>query len=352
MLINYMLSYIIILCIINVIIVCRRNVGCRPARFRASCIAISMCVALILLISSIIFTYETAKTLGKYNFCKNVKASSTGYTRSASVSLLENVTNFTCFGPEINAKLNNKGSVKLYQAECKNLTTQKFPIHRQSLPYENVSKPIVVLSEDFDENYFSKGAVEVRVNATFDLVSINFYVCLFSDVQAFSDFSNYDKDWKKYVEKAVQCQVTTDQYFTTTFAIESPGYVFIGIASTGVLSTLQFSYNGTGYNFVLSPGNVSEVCSLKDDKPGDSSCYFTVDGTASRDLCILASSVVYADGSLDYSTITLSFPHVKQYKTIGITFIALAVVSTLAFFVLIFLIVCLGTRRCSLQNKS
>ena len=350
MLINYcnMLSYI--LCIINVI-VCRRDIGCQPTRFRASCIAISMCVALILLISSIIFTYETAKALRKYNFCTNVKASSTGYTRSASVSLLENITDFTCFEPEINAKLNDGGSVKLYQAECKNLATQKFPVHRHSLLYENVSKPIVVLSEDFDENYFSKGTIEVHVNASFDLVSINTYVCLFSDVQTFSDFTNYDKDWKKYVEESVQCQVTTDQYFTTTFAIESPGYVFIGIASTGVLSTLQFSYNGTGYNFVLSPGNVSEVCSLKDDKPGDSSCYFTVDGTI-RDLCILASSVMYADGSLDYSTVTLSFPHVKHYKTTGVTFIALAIVSTLAFFVLIFLIVCLGTRRCSLQNKS
>ena len=266
------------------------------------------------------------------------------YMQSGRLTLLKNITNFTCYEPEIDIQLNKEGSVTIYQASCKNLKTRTYPLSRKSLPYENVSEPTIVLSEDFVNNYFLKGEIEVRVNTTFDTAT-EIYLCLFTDVEAFEDFTNYDKDWRQYIDKAIECNHTSEEQFTSTFKVVSPDYVFIAMASTNVLKTLQFSFNGTRQNFDQSQSEITEVCSLTSDKPSESNCQFTVDG-ASKDLCILASNAAHVDGSIDYFTISLTFPNVKRHTNIGIAFTVPAIVVLGFVGILVVIIIVATVRRC------
>ena len=327
-----------------------------PRRFTTQCCSFRNIAIIILSIITVILLVVDAILIAKAvenckPTCRPVQDSSTNYSRSASLSLLKNITDvqFTCSKTEINARLIDEGVVTIYQTDCKNLNTRTFQIDRRSLLYENVSMPIVVLSEDFTDNYFVGGELEVRVNATFNSGS-DMYVCFFSDVQVFFDFTNSDKDWKRYVDMAT-CRSTTEEDFSTTFDIGSPSYVFIAIASTGVLTTLQFGYSGSVHNFKQSSDDMSQVCSLKSDKPSESECSFTINDAA-KDNCILASSEGNVDGSYDYSAITLTTVtyHAEEHvcTSAGVALAAItAVVSTIILSLVTVILIIVAYCKCS-----
>ena len=283
-----------------------------------------------------------------YKFCESAHdAFSEVYSRSESASLLKTITDLTCYKPMVNAQLNGEASVVIYEAFCKQLHTNKFHIHRKSLMYENVTQPMVILSEDFSDNYFLKGKIELSVNTTFDTSSeTDIYICLFVDYKVFTDFTNSDKDWRKYT-KNTNCRHTSEKQFTTTFDVTSPNYVFIAITTTNILNTLQFGYNGTGYNYYIpSFANMTKLCSLESGKPSSSLCSFSISDTGD-DICLLASNEVNADGSYYYSMITLTFPYIKRHTGTGIT---LTVVAFICLVVAITLIIAIATLAIRLQK--
>ena len=159
-----------------------------------------ICIGIILwLVCVIVFVGLAAKN---YKFCESAdNVVSVAYSRSESVSLLKSITDLTCYKPTVNAQLNGKASLSIYGVLCKDLHLNEFHIHRKSLMYENVTQSMVVLSEDFSDNYFLKGKIELNVNATFN--RSNVYVCLFTDYKVFTDFTNSDKDWKMYTKNAM-----------------------------------------------------------------------------------------------------------------------------------------------------
>ena len=279
-----------------------------------------------------------------YKFCESAdNVDSVVYSRSESVSLLKTITDLTCYKPTVNAWLNGEASLSIYGALCKDLHLNEFHIHRKSLMYENVTQSMVVLSEDFSDNYFLKGKIELNVNATFSGSEI--YVCLFTDYMVFTDFTNSDKDWKMYTKNAM-CRRTSEKQFTTIFDITSPNYVFIAIAATTVLDTLQFGYNGTGYNYnIPSLANLTELCSLQSGKPSGLSCSFSVSDTGD-DLCLLASNDVNADGSYYYSTVMLTLPYIKRHIGAGIAFTVAGIVVTVSVvFVMAVLVISLRAQK-------
>lgn len=306
---------------------------------KALCVVVSTIVGILLIIVAVCLLGVKAKEKNEY--CESNSAPVTRYASSGSVTLLKSIDNFECIKPAISAQLNSAGTLALYQAPCSALKTIQFQVDRTSLPYSNVTKPIVVFSEDFSDNYFLSGRVDVNVNATFGSNPATYiYVCLFLDLQAFNNFTNFDKDWRDYVEKA-NCRVTSKEQFKTTFDIESPSYVFIAMATTGRLSTLQFGYNGTAKNYGQSLDNMLKVCSL-DDKAGDSQCSFSVVNNDTK-LCLLASTELNADGSIDYISITLTF--VQNMHTV-IVFIVSAVVISIACLIVIILIFIVTCTNC------
>jgi hypothetical protein len=266
----------------------------------------------------------------EYNYCENAHGSSVDhkYTRSGTNTLLTTISteNFACGVPIITAQLSGEAYIKIYAPFCKDLYVVKAPIGRKSLPYENISHPMVVLSEDFGENYFLKGTVDVVINATFNtlLSGTVIYVCLFEDYEVFMDFTNSDKDWRRYVKNAT-CRHTSEERFEVNFNITNPNYVFIALATTNALDTLQFGYNGTRYGYDIPAfTNMSEICTLLSDKPKTSECSFSIgDIQSGDDLCLVASNGVKADSSYDYSIIILNIPDVKKRNVVG------AVLSTL-----------------------
>ena len=282
-----------------------------------------------------------------FKFCANADdAFSVVYSRSESVSLLKIITDITCYKPTVNAQLNGEASLSIYEARCKDLHSSKFHIHRKSLMYQNVTQSMVVLSEDFSDNYFLKGSIELSINATFNTSEI--YVCLFFDYKAFTDFTNSDRDWKMYTKNAT-CRHTSKKQFTTTFDIASPNYAFIAIAATNVLNTLQFGYSGTGYNYnIPSLANLTELCSLQSGKPSGSFCSFSIISDTGDDVCLLASNDVNADGSYYYSTVILTLPYVNQHIGAGTAFTAaciVIVVTALVSVIIVMAIVAIRVRK-------
>ena len=268
----------------------------------------------------------------EYHYCENAHGSSADrkYTRSGSNTLLAKISSekFACGVPNINAQLIGEAFIEIYKMFCKDLERYvvKVPVGRKSLPYENVIRPMVVLSEDFDENYFLKGTIDIVVNTTFNtsLSEMDIYVCLFVDYEVFMDFTNSDKDWRMYMKNAT-CRHTAKEQFKTSFSITHPNFVFIALATTNSLDTLQFGYNGTRYGYNIPPvNNMSELlCTLGSDKPGTSECSFTIDEMSGNDVCLLASNGVNGDSSYDYSTVVLNIPNVRERNTVR------AVLSTL-----------------------
>ena len=272
-------------------------------------------IGILCLVCIILFVVLAAKN---YIFCENADdVGSVVYSRSESVSLLKTVTDLTCYKPTVNAQLNGEALLSIYGALCKYLHLKEFHIHRKSLMYENVTRSMVLLSEDFSDNYFLKGKIELNINATFNRSEV--YVCLFTDYKVFTDFTNSDKDWKMYTKNAL-CTHTSEKQFTATYDVTSPSYVFIAIAATTALETLQFGYNGTGYNYdIPSLSNLTELCFLQSGKPDGSFCSFSISDTGDN-LCLLGSNEVNADGSYYYSTVTLTLPYIKRHVGAGIAF--------------------------------
>ena len=314
-------------------------------------------IFVIILVSlSIIGIILIAVAVNEYMFCGNARheVSAVGtYTRSGSVSLLAKTHTYdlTCFEPTINAQLKGEASVTIYEVFCGDLRTKEFSIGRKSLPYDNVIRPIVVLSEDFGENYFLKGTVDIVVNATFNasLSGTAVYVCLFVDYEVFMDFTNSDKDWRKYMKNAT-CRHTSEEHFKTTFNVANPNYVFIALATTNALDTLQFGFNGTRYGYDIPTfTNMTALCTLRSDKPGSSMCTFSVSDT--DDLCLLASNSVNADSSYDYSTIILSFPHIKNHTVVGVSLTVLALFFLVVPVAIVLFVICgLSLRKSRSQS--
>ena len=304
-------------------------------------LVISLIIFPAFLFAFIIFI---AVSVSKYKFCGNVHASSADhqYTRSGSVSLLKTITesDLVCYKPIINAQLRGEASVTIYETPCGDLHTAKFHIDRKSLTYENVIQPMVALSEDFSDNYFLKGSIDLVINATFNASSgADIYICLFVDYKVFIDFTNSDKDWRMYTKNAT-CRRTSERQSKITFDVTNPNYVFIAIATTEVLDTLQFGYNGTRYNYDTPTfANLTQLCSLRSDKPSSSRCSSSISNTGD-DLCILVSNEVNADSSYYYSTIALNFPSVTRRTGDGI---ALTVAAFVCFIVMVlsFVLICI-----------
>ena len=311
---------------------------------KQTCLVVTLVLFLCVFI---VLVFVSVRKFTEYE-CENVHGSSGDrkYTRSGSNILLTqtNIEDFTCVVPIANVQLSGEASVIIYETLCKNLYTKQATVDRKSLTYENVIQPMVVLSEDFDENYFLKGTIDVVVNATFNesLSETDIYVCLFVDYKVFTDFTNSDKDWRMYIKKGI-CRRTSEEQFKTTYNVTGPNYIFIALATTNALDTLQFGYNGTRYEYDIPTfTNMTKLCSLGSDKPDSSTCNFSISDTGeSDDLCLLASNGINADSSFSYSTIILNFPYIKQRDVVGTVlstlFACLCLVATIIVLVVLLL---------------
>ena len=307
--------------------------------------------------------------------CKHLPTVVDAQTRSGSYALLVDVPREKCYEREVKVLLKSKeSSVEIYQTFCEDIETKTYQTATELDDLTVRGRPTDVFDENFSpQNYFMSGTIQVEmINVSFvenDAVSyVDIVLCMFTNKDYFEDFLGAEKKWKNYTRNA-ECKATAvmngeDGSNVTSFSINEPDFVFIGIVSNGTTVHMDL-LNVTVMGEIISGlgENSTKECQVLGDNARTKTCVFDLMSNADPEssekrVCVVAYEDDNSDGSYDYSNLTLSLqkhhnPHKKAFEGFGFSSLSvfvLVVVLLLAIISALFLRRHCNTSRYKLNN--
>lgn len=217
--------------------------------------------------------------------------------------------------PSLSATLYETGSgddyeLYLMSPKCNDVVYAHFKQqYEQKTALTNFNRSWSVYDDNFSngQNYFVTGQVNVTINATVKRTrkSSIIYICKFTNPDNYEQFTENYYTWMQYVKYA-ECKnvsVSSSVVSTTTFDITSPQFVFIGIAPSEIIDSLQYGYNTAGKN--ITGSNYPITCRL--DTSQKTSCDFQIDTTLTDELCMIGCGVPLIGSSYVYSQVDVQY---------------------------------------------
>ena len=245
-------------------------------------------------------------------------------SRSDCYSILNNITSqdLSCAEPLLDLSLNGRNSmIAIYQTLCQNIESQHFNVNYQFVDLPSSESPTPVFDENFSpQNYFLDGEIQLKIiNTTTILSSVNIDLCLFSGDYEYNRFLRAGANWKNYTKNSYCNTITVEdgENYLVSFHINKPMFAFLGMASVGAVQISHLNVTATGRQISDLGRNSTKACELTGE---DTTCNFNLEllNNENISLCIVAYEQGNADGTYDYSNLTVSFPnrikHNNPYK--------------------------------------
>ena len=340
----------------------RANVGKHNRRTVILCTIAIVCIIVVMVVGTAPIAVPMVKFFGYTDECQNATSSFGAQSRSGSYSLVDVITDsrLVCFEPLIQVALisNADSSVEIYQTLCENVEERPFEVafNYQS---ETVSGPKTVFDQNYGQNYFMDGSIRVDIiDAATNLSSVDMKVCLFARKSDYQAFLSAGVSQNNHTETA-GCRLVAvtnggAKSYTIVFSISKPSFVFVAIASTGLLHIDQLKVNATGHNISGLRWNPTNMCPELGNE--DITCTFNLSyGLGNESICIVAHENSNQEGIYDYSNITVNLPNRIKHdnpckeglEIYGYTILVVDIVLMTVIVVLIFLMGKAIKRLCS-----
>ena len=207
--------------------------------------------------------------------------------------------------------------IAVYQTLCQNIESQYFNVNYQFVDLPSSESPRPVFDENFSpHNYFVDGCIQLDITNTTTMLSpANIDLCLFSGDYEYNRFLRAGTDWKNYTRNSYCNTITAEngKNYSASFNISKPMFAFLGMASVSAVQVSQLNITATGRQISDLGKNSTKACQLNGE---DTTCNFNLQllNDQNTTLCIVAYEEGNADGTYDYSNLTISFPNQIKYN--------------------------------------